>query len=74
MMILSIDLNQQEKELAENYANLHNMSLEETFKHALFNQIEDKFDLTIANEAHEEYVKDGNISYPISELWGKISL
>ena len=45
------------KILAESYAKLHSLSLGEAFKKALFERIEDEYDITAANEAYEEYVK-----------------
>lgn len=35
------------------------MSLSEAFKKALFEKIEDEYDVAVAREAHEEYVKSG---------------
>ena len=50
------------------------MSLGEAFKKALFEQIEDEYDISVANEAYEEYVKSGKKSRPISELWKELEL
>ena len=55
-MSFSIRLSVEEKQLAESYAKLHALSLGEAFKKALFEKIEDEYDITIAGEAHEEYV------------------
>lgn len=55
-MTFSIRLTEQEKQLAESYANLHSISLEEAFKQALFEKIEDEYDAAVADEAHEEYL------------------
>lgn len=73
-MSFSIRLSIEEKRLAESYAKLHAMSLGEAFKKALFEKIEDAFDLTLAQEAHEEYVNSGQKSRPISELWKELDL
>lgn len=58
-MSFSIRLTPEEKILAESYAKLHSLSLGEAFKKALFERIEDEYDITAANEAYEEYVKSG---------------
>lgn len=50
------------------------MSLSEAFKKALFEKIEDEYDVAVAREAHEEYVKSGEKSRPISELWKELDL
>ena len=73
-MSFSIRLTDEEKALAESYAKLHSMSLSEAFKRALFEQIEDEYDITVANEAYGEYVKSGKKSRPISELWKEMDL
>lgn len=73
-MAFSIRLTEEEKMLAESYARLHSMSLAEAFKRALFGQIEDEYDITVANEAYGEYVRNGKKSRPISELWKELDL
>lgn len=73
-MSFSIRLTAEEKALAESYAKLHSMSVGEAFKRALFSQIEDEYDIVIAEEAHSEYVNSGKKSRPISELWQELDL
>lgn len=68
-MIFSIILTEEEKRLADSYAKIHSMSLGEAFKRALFEKIEDEYDVNIADEAYQEYVADGKKSRPIKELW-----
>ena len=73
-MSFSIRLTAEEKALAESYAKLHSMSMGEAFKKALFEKIEDEFDVAVAQEAYDEYVKNGKQSRPISELWKDLDL
>lgn len=73
-MSFSIRLTAEEKSLAESYAKIHSMSLGEAFKKALFDRIEDEYDITIASDAYNEYVKDGCKSRPISKLWEELDL
>jgi predicted DNA-binding protein len=68
-MAFSIRLTAEEKQLADSYAKIHSLSLGEAFKRALFEKIEDEYDLTVAEEAYQEYVESGYKSRPISELW-----
>lgn len=68
-MAFSIRLTEEERNLAESYAKLHSFSLSEAFKRALFEKIEDEYDLTVCQEAYTEYVADGKKSRPVSELW-----
>lgn len=55
-MSFSIRLTADERLLAESYAKIHSISLGEAFKRALFEQIEDEYDITIADEAYREYL------------------
>ncbi len=73
-MSFSIRLSAAERGLAESYARLHSMSLGDAFKKALFEKIEDEFDIAVAKEAHEEYVKSGGKSRPIEALWQELGL
>lgn len=73
-MAFSIRLTNEEKLLAESYARLHSLSVGEAFKRALFEQIEDEYDIAVANEAYEDYIKSGKKSRPISELWKELDL
>lgn len=70
----SIRLTSEEKNLAESYAKLHALSLGEAFKRALFEKIEDEYDIAIAKEAHDEYIRSGKKSRPISELWKELDV
>lgn len=45
------------------------MSLGECFKRALFDKIEEEYDIVIANEAYEKYLASGSKSTPIKEFW-----
>lgn len=73
-MSFSIRLTDEERALAESYAKLHSFSLAEAFKKALFEKIEDEYDLTVAQEAYQEYVSDGKKSHPIQDLWQECGL
>ena len=73
-MSFSIRLSEEEKKLATSYAKLHAMSLSEAFKQALFEKIEDEYDVAVANEAHEDYIKSGKKSKPIEELWKELDI
>lgn len=73
-MAFSIRLTEEERYLAESYAKIHSVSISEAFKKALFEKIEDEFDLAIADEAYNEYVESGRQSTPITELWKELEL
>ena len=71
-MAFSIRLTVEEKKLAESYAKLHSMSLGEAFKMALFEKIEDEYDVALANEAYQEYLDSGSKSTPVVDFWREL--
>lgn len=73
-MAFSIQLTEQEKSIADSYARLHSISLAEAFKQALFEKIEDEYDLQVYEEAMAEYKNSGNSSRPIEDLWQELDL
>ena len=70
-MTFSIRLSEEERNLAESYAKIHSFSLAEAFKNALFEKIEDEYDITIAENAYKEYLKDPK-TYSHEEAWSEI--
>ena len=73
-MAFSIRLTDEEKMLADSYAKIHSLSLGEAFKRALFEKIEEEYDIAVADEAYKDYVKSGKQSRPVSELWKECDL
>lgn len=73
-MAFSIRLTEDEKQLANSYAKIHSISIGEAFKRALFEKIEDEYDVTVANDAYDEYVRNGKQSRPITELWNELEI
>lgn len=70
-MAFSIRLNSQEEKLARAYATLNGISLGEAFKRALFEKIEDEYDIRMAEEAYKEFLKDP-VTYSHEEAWAEI--
>lgn len=73
-MTLSIKLTDNERQLAESYARLHSLSLGEAFKKALFEKIEDEFDLTVAEEIHSKFVESNETPVLIEQLWAELGI
>ncbi|WP_292474492.1 type II toxin-antitoxin system RelB family antitoxin [Methanosphaera sp.] len=71
-MAFSIRLSEEERNLANSYALLHSMSLGEAFKRALFEKIEDEYDVAVAEEAYQEYLDSGCKETPIEEFWKEL--
>lgn len=73
-MAFSIRLTDEERQLATSYAQLHSMTLGEAFKKALFERIEEEYDLVIHEEAYQEYLDSGKHARPIEELWKELDV
>ena len=73
-MAISIRLTEEERALAESYAKIHSVSLSEAFKSALFDRIEEEYDIKLAEDAYKEYVDGGRRSRPIEQLWDECGL
>lgn len=73
-MSFSIRLSPEERQLAESYAKLHAISLAEAFKSALFEKIEEEYDIAVADEAYKEYMESGQQRRPFSELRKELDL
>lgn len=63
-MAFSIRLSDEERILAENYAKRHSMTLGK----ALFDRIEEEYDIKIANKDYDDYIKSRKNSTPINEF------
>lgn len=73
-MSFSIRLTEEERAVANSYAKLHSISIGEAFKRALFEKIEEEFDIAVAEEAYSEYLHSGKKSRPIGDLWQELDL
>ncbi|NLO35158.1 MAG: antitoxin, partial [Clostridiaceae bacterium] len=60
--------------LAESYAKIHSYSLAEAFKKALFEKIEEEYDVAVYHAAYKEYEESGKKSRPIEELWKELEI
>ena len=57
-MAFSIRLTDDEEKLARSYAALLGISMGEAFKQALFEKIEDEYDIAVADAAYKRYLKN----------------
>ena len=58
LMVISIRMTNEEKQLADAYAKLNGVSLSEAIKRAFFEEIEEEYDIALADSALREYEKD----------------
>lgn len=73
-MPFSIRFSPEEKALVESYAKLHSTTVGDALKDALFSQIADEYDITIAEAAYGDYLNRGQKSRPATELWKEMEL
>ncbi len=57
-MVLTLRVNDKERSLIEQTAKVYGMSMSEFMRHAIFEKLEDEFDLKAYKEAKAEYEKN----------------
>ena len=57
-MSYSIRFTDEERKLADSYAKVHGISLGEALKNALFEKIEDEYDIALYQQAKKEFDKN----------------
>lgn len=57
-MSFSIRLNPKEEKIAKEYAKINGIPLSEAFKKALFEKIEDEYDIEVGEKAYSNYLKN----------------
>lgn len=73
-MSYSIRMTTEERTIAENYAKLHGITIAEAFKRALFEHIEDEYDLKIFDEYEADKSKGNVKTYSHEEVWKEFGL
>ena len=71
-MVISIRMTDEEKQIAEAYAKIKGISLNEAMKKAFFAKIEDEYDIAVAESAYKEYVDSGRKSTPVQDFWREL--
>ena len=66
-MAFSIRLTDDEEKLARSYAALLGLSMGEAFNQALFEKIEDEYDIAVGDAAYKEYLKNPK-TYSLDEV------
>jgi predicted DNA-binding protein len=66
-MSVSVRLNKEEEKLLKQYADLHGISVSEVIREAIFDKIEDEFDMSVAEKALHEYRKNSK-TYTLEEV------
>ena len=67
-MAVVIELTGEEERLAESYAKIHGISVEEAMKRNFFELIEDEYDAAVADAAYRDYLVNPK-TYSHEEVW-----
>ncbi len=73
VMVVSIRMTEEERQLADAYAKLNGVSLSEAIKRAYFEKIEEEYDIALADAAMREYKKNPK-TYTLDELMKELGL
>ena len=73
VMVVSIRMTEEERQLADAYAKLNGISLSEAIKKAYFEKIEEEYDIALADAAMREYKKNPK-TYTLDELMKELGL
>ncbi|MGI6359709.1 MAG: type II toxin-antitoxin system RelB family antitoxin [Acholeplasmatales bacterium] len=66
-MSISIRMTEREKQIVKEYSKLNGLSVSEVMRQAIFEKIEDEYDVLIIEEAVNEYEKEPK-SYSLEEV------
>ena len=66
-MSYSIRFTDEERKIADSYAKLHGITLGEALKNALFEKIEDEYDIALYQQAKKEFDKNPK-TYTLKEI------
>lgn len=67
-MALSIRLTKEQEEIVKAYAKLKGSSVSELFKKALFEEIEEEYDIIDGEKAYARYLEDPSSAMPWEEF------
>lgn len=72
-MTISVRLNDKDTELIKSYAEINNISLSDLIRNAVFEKIEDEYDLECYHKAIQEYRKNPK-TYTLDEVKEELGL
>lgn len=71
-MTISLELSKADENLLKKYAEMKGITVSELIRNIVMERIEDEYDVKVANEAYEDYLKDNKKSEPIEKLWKEL--
>ena len=73
-MTISLELSEADETFLKKYAEMKGITVSEFIRNAVMERIEDEYDVKVANEAYEDYLKDNKKSEPIEKLWEELEI
>ncbi len=71
-MTISLELSEADENLLKKCAEREGITVSEFIRNIVMERIEDEYDVKVANEAYEDYLKDNKKSEPIEKLWEEL--
>lgn len=69
--MISIRLNKIIESELKQAARFEGISVSDYVRNLILNDLEDKYDIKVAEEAHEEYIKSGKKTYSFDEIFNR---
>ena len=73
MAVIQVNINDKALDILEEFAARKDISVSEFIRRAVLSKLEDEEDIRAANEAYEDYLKDGK-TYTHEEVWREIGV
>ena len=71
-MTISLRLSKADSMLIKKFAEMNGITVSEFIRNIVMEHIEDEYDVKVANEAYEDYLKDNKKSELIEKLWEEL--
>ncbi|WP_243343267.1 DUF6290 family protein [Anaerococcus sp. AGMB09787] len=72
-IVKSIRFTSEEEKLINDYAKFANKTFSDVVKSAILEKLEDEYDLKLAEEAYQEYLKDP-VTYSMEDLYRELDV
>ncbi len=73
-MTISLELSEADETFLKKCAEMEGITVSEFIRNIVMERIEDEYDVKVANEAYEDYLKDNKKSEPIEKLWEELEI
>ena len=73
-MTISLKLSEADETFLKKCAEMEGITVSEFIRNIVMERIEDEYDVKVANEAYEDYLKDNKKSETIEKLWEELEI